>query len=160
MEYSTADLCDTHSDVLQILQPIMKSYGAKKRCEGVLETIELDEDNTTLVSYLKQPSKEKKIVVIDAKGKYCAIVGDTLLGYAKQNGFEGIIVNGYVRDIDITQHIDVALFALGTCPKKSTKKSQGHIGVDVSFGGVDFLSGFYLYADNDGIITTSKKLSL
>ena len=157
MTFSTADICDTHES-LQILKPIMSSYGGKKSCQGSLCTIELDEDNKGLIDLLKQKAKENKIVVVDAKGKYCAIVGDTLMGIAKENGYEGIIVNGYVRDTAITKDIDVGLFALGVCPKKSTKKAPSKLNVPISFGGVDVRNDQYLYADCDGIVVLDTKI--
>ena len=81
------------------------------------------------------------MAVVDAGGVYCAIVGDTLMGFAQQHNWAGIIVNGYVRDAANTVHIRVGLWALGTCPRKSQKKSPSQSHINVNFLGVDFKEG-------------------
>jgi len=157
MGFFTADLCDEFFDSVRVLEPIFRSYGGLLKCEGEIATVKLDEDNSELISLLKEEGRGR-VVVVDANGDYCAIVGDKLMGIAKKNGWSGIVVNGYVRDIVNTQNIEVALFALGTYPKKSTKKAKGQKGVDLNFAGVLFKEGDYLYADEDGIVLSDKKL--
>ena len=46
MEFKTANLCDEHSDNIQIVQPGMRSYGAKNRFAGRIITFKLFEDNS------------------------------------------------------------------------------------------------------------------
>ena len=157
MGFYTADLCDEFFDQIEVLQPNFKSYGGLLQCKGEIATVKLDEDNTELISLLKEEGKGR-VAVVDANAKFCAIVGDKLMGIAKKNGWSGILVNGYVRDIINTQNIEVALFALGTCPRKSRKKAKGQKGTNLNFAGVTFKEGDYLYADEDGIIISNKKL--
>ena len=52
--------------------------------------------------------------------------------------------------IDIIGTLDIGVQALGTMPVRSEKKNQGEVGVDISFGGLTFQSGDYVYADNNG----------
>ncbi|MDK2081998.1 S-adenosylmethionine--2-demethylmenaquinone methyltransferase, partial [Aliarcobacter butzleri] len=63
-----------------------------------------------------------------------------------------------VRDIDETKNIDVGLFAIGTCPLRNFEKTQSKRDIELNFGGVNFNSGDYLYADNDGVIISKDKL--
>ncbi len=158
MDFFTADLCDEYQeDDLQVLDPILNSYGGVDKCRGKIVTIELNEDNSALISLLKE-NGEGKVAVVNVKGNKCAVVGDTLMGYAKKNNWGGIILNGYVRDIINTKNIDVALYALGTYPKKSKKKAEALKEIDLTFGNVTFHNGDYLYADNDGIIVVKEKI--
>ncbi len=157
MPFHTADLCDAHPDNLQVLQPGLHAFGGAKRCEGSVTTLLLDEDNSALVELLQREGAGR-IAVVDARGDYCAIVGDTLMGYAYQNNWSGIIVNGYVRDIENTANIPVGLWALGTCPRKSRKKAAAQYGCDLKFLGVTIHEGDYLYADSDGIVVSDVKL--
>ena len=157
MKFYTADLCDAYDKQIQVLDDKLKSYGGEESCYGSITTIVLDEDNGGLIELLKSDGKGR-IAVVDAGGKYCAIVGDTLMGFASQHNWSAIIVNGYVRDVVNTKHIRVGLWALGTCPKKSQKKSSSKRHVDVSFLGVDFKEGDFLYADSDGIVLSEKNL--
>ncbi len=159
MKFQTADLCDAYQNRLQVAAPLFHSYGGSKACKGQITTIELDEDNSELVSLLKSEG-EGKIAVVDAKAAYCAIVGDTLMGFALKNNWAGIIVNGYVRDTKNTKDIAVGLWALGTCPKKSTKKAPAHTCIELNFANIVFKEGAYLYADEDGIIVSEEELRI
>ncbi len=157
MQFQTADLCDAHHEALQVVAPGLQNFGGKTRFFGRIRTVTLDEDNKALIELL-QKEGNGDIAVVDAKGVFCAIVGDTLMGYAQKNNWAGIVVNGYVRDIDNTRTIDVGLLALGTCPKKSRKRAEGVRGEPVTFLGVTFKEGAWLYADNDGIIVSPNAL--
>jgi len=157
MKFFTADLCDAHGDKVDVLEDKLIAYGGEEHCYGPITTIKLDEDNGGLIELLKSDGKGR-VAVVDAGGAYCAIVGDTLMGFAAQHNWSAIIVNGYVRDVANTQHIRVGLWALGTCPRKSQKKSPSKSQVDVSFLGVDFKEGHFLYADHDGIVLSEENL--
>ena len=156
-KFHTADLCDAHHEALQVVMPGLHSFGGAIACFGSVTTIALDEDNSDLITLLKSEGNGR-VAVVDAKGAYCAIVGDTLMGFAYKNNWAGIIVNGYVRDIVNTQNIAVGLWALGTCPMKSRKKAPSVQGEAVTFLDVTFHEGDYLYADSDGIVLSKERL--
>ncbi len=151
MKFYTADLCDEYREKVQVVESGFMSYGGAEKIFGQIVTIKLDEDNSDLITLLKGLGEEK-VVVVDASASYCAVVGDTLMGYAQKHNWAGVIVNGYVRDTHETKKIDAGLWALGTCPMKSTKKSPSFIGCELNFAGVTFVEGDYLYADVDGIV--------
>ena len=157
MQFQTADLCDAHHEALQVVKPGLQNFGGKARFCGRIRTVALDEDNRALIALLQQEGNGD-VAVVDAKGVFCAIVGDTLMGYAHKNNWAGIVVNGYVRDIDNTRMIDVGLLALGTCPKKSRKRAEGVCGEPVRFLDVTFEEGAWLYADNDGVVVSRDAL--
>lgn len=152
MKSYTADICDKHNNQIQVLDPLFKSYGGVSMCHGQITTIELFEDNTDLIKLLRDEKGEGKICVVDVKGEYCAVVGETLMGYAYENGWAGIVINGYVRDTHQTSQIPVGLFALGTYPLKSAKKADSNRDIELNFASATIKVGETLYADNDGII--------
>ncbi len=158
MKSYTADICDNHPNEVQVLDPNYKSYGGVSMCHGEIVTMELFEDNKALVELLRDTRGDGKICVVDVKGDYCAVVGETLMGFAYHNGWEGIIINGYVRDTHQTAVIPVGLWALGTYPYKSQKKAAAHQNLTLSFGNVEFKVGKFLYADKDGIIVTNSNI--
>jgi regulator of ribonuclease activity A len=82
------------------------------------------------------------------------------MGFAAKNGWAGIIINGYVRDTKITKTIDAGLFALGTCPRRSSKRADSIRGEELEFGGVIFKQGDWVYADVDGVIVSENELEL
>ena len=159
MKFYTADLCDKYPEHVQVLDPIMKSYGGSKRVMGQIVTIKLPGHNKTLVELLKSEGAGQ-IAVVDVDAKYTAVVGDNLMKFAYENNWAGIVINGYVRDTKNTKEIDVGLFALGTCPKKTMELKEGSLHDTVSFGGITFNEGDYLYADRDGIIVSTIPLEM
>jgi regulator of ribonuclease activity A len=48
--------------------------------------------------------------------------------------------------------MDVGVMALAAMPRKSEKRGPGEHDVIVTFAGVTFTPGHYLYADGDGIV--------
>jgi regulator of ribonuclease activity A len=151
MELYTADICDNNEDI-QVLEPIFRSFGGVSICHGKIVTIKLFEDNSDLVTLLRDKKGDGKICVVDVQGNYCAVVGETLMNYAYKNNWAGIVVNGYVRDIHKTSQIPVGLFALGTYPYKSQKKAKAKKDIELEFAGVCIKPNGILYADNDGIV--------
>lgn len=160
MKSYTANICDKYPNEVQVLNPGFSSYGGVAMCHGKIVTIELYEDNKALVELLRDTKGDGKVCVVNVAGDYCAVVGETLMGYAYHNGWEGIIINGYVRDTHQTAVIPVGLFALGTYPYKSRKKAEGIIGKVLNFANVEFRPGEFVYADKDGIVVTKKDIIL
>lgn len=159
MKFYTADLCDKYPEHVRVLEPILKSYGGAKRAMGQIVTVKLPGSNKTLVELLKSEGAGQ-IVVVDVEARYTAVVGDNLMKFAHENHWAGIVINGYVRDTKNTKEIDVGLFALGTCPKKTMEPKEGALHGNVTFGGISFNEGDYLYADRDGIIVSATPLEM
>jgi regulator of ribonuclease activity A len=63
-----------------------------------------------------------------------------------------------VRDVDEIGNTALGVQALGTHPRKSEKRGLGDLNVPVTFHGVTFHPGHYVYADNNGIIVSEKPL--
>ena len=154
MQSYTANICDNYPNEVSVLDPQYYSYGGVAMCHGKITTIQLFEDNSALVKLLKETKGDGRICVVDVVGSYCAVVGETLMGYAYSNGWNGIIINGYVRDTHQTKQIPVGLWALGTYPYKSQKKQDAILNETLKFKGVEFKEGCFLYADQDGIVVT------
>lgn len=154
MKFYTADICDELPGEVQVLEPGFHPYGGVESAFGPIQTLRLHRNNGALIELLKEPG-EDRFIVVDVAGAYDAVVGENLMKLAAHHGWAGILVNGYVRDIHVTTTVEVGLWALGTCPKKSFETNPGERGVSVHFGGVTFRNGDYLLADRDGIVVIS-----
>lgn len=158
MDFFTADICDEHFDKVITLNPDFKNYGGASKCRGEVVTVRLDKNNSELIKILRDEDGTGKVVVVDVREEYFAVVGENLMKFAHQNNYAGIIVNGYIRDTFQIKDIPVALYALGTCPHKYIPTTEGERGVHLTFGGASFDNGDYIYADTDGIIVTESPL--
>lgn len=158
MNFKTADLCDDHSDTLQISDPVFSSFGGRARFSGRVSTIKCFEDNS-LVREAVGEAGEGRVLVVDAGGsRRCAMLGDLLAAKAVDNGWAGVIMYGLIRDSADIRQMDLGVKALGTHPLKSVKKGVGERDVEVRFAGVAFVPGSYVYADEDGIVCSPKAL--
>ena len=158
MGFFTADLCDNFSEKTDVLGPDFKSYGGKRKFKGQIVTVKLDKNNKDLAQLLKNQEGIGKVVVVDVDMKYFAVVGDNLMKFASDNKYEGIIVNGYVRDTVTTKEFDVGLIAKGTCPRKYIPVQDGLINVPIIIDDVEIHAGDYVYVDPDGIVICKEPL--
>ncbi len=158
MDFFTADICDQHPDKTYVLDDEFKNYGGKEKITGTVVTVKLDRNNSELIKVLRDEDGTGKVVIVDVENEYFAVVGENLMKFAHKNNYEGIIVNGYIRDTFQIKDIPVALFARGTCPRKYIPVTQGQSGIPLSFCGVNFHEGNIIYADTDGIILSKEKL--
>jgi len=158
MAIITADLSDAYGDKVAVLGPGYRNYGGASSCEGRIVTIRLNKNNSDLVKLLRDEDGAGTVVVVDVGQEYYAVVGENLMKFAQQNRYGGIIVNGFVRDTAQIRDIPVVLYALGTCPRKYIPVTSGARGVALTFGGIVFNPGHYLYADTDGVIVAASKL--
>ncbi|MFK8021346.1 MAG: hypothetical protein AB8B86_16410 [Pseudomonadales bacterium] len=158
MSFFTADICDEYSDRVHVLDAGYRNYGGGDKCQGEVVTLKLDRNNSDLITLLRDVDGSGKVVVVDVDQEYFAVVGENLMKFAHASNYTGIIVNGYIRDTFQIKDIPVALFALGTCPRKYIPVTEGELHAASSFGGIDWKSGLYLYADTDGVIVSEQKI--
>ena len=159
MSFSTPDLSDANPEA-QALSTILKNLGGKKIFWGKIETLQCPDDNS-FVKELLNSEGNGKVLVVDANGiSTVALLGDMIAKAGVKNNWSGVVINGYVRDIDILCTLDIGVQALGTMPIRSEKKNQGQLGIDITFGGVTFSRGNYIYADNNGLLLSKEELEL
>lgn len=159
-KYVTPDLCDAYPDLIQVVEPMFNNYGAIESFGGEIVTVKCFEDNSK-VKELVDTNGVGKVMVVDGGGSLRhALLGDMLAEKAANNGWEGIIINGCIRDVDVIMETGLGVQALATHPLKTDKRGLGDINVDVKFGGVVFKPGHYVYADNNGVIVSPQPLQM
>ena len=158
MEVATADLIDQHGDSLQSCDLQFRQFGGRKGFSGRIRTVRCHQDNVLVRNVLSEPG-EGQVLVVDGGGSlHTSLVGDVIAGLAQGNGWAGLVVNGAVRDVVALGGLAIGLKALGSNPRKSAKAGAGEVDVPVSFGGVHFEPGAYLYSDEDGIVVANDAL--
>lgn len=162
MTFKTPDLCDEFEAELgktvRIVTPMFQRYGGRSSFSGEIVTLKVFEDNS-LVREAFAANGRGKVLVIDGGGSLrCALVGDQLAILAQKNGWEGVVVYGCIRDSADINGIDIGVRALNTHPQKSIKKGVGDRDIAITFGGVTFNPGDNLYADEDGVLVSSRAL--
>ena len=158
MSFVTCDLCDDHPDDVRVCEPMFASFGGRETFGGEIVTVKCHEDNSRVKELLATPGKGKVLMVDGGGSLRCALMGDLIGASAVQNGWEGVIIYGCVRDVDALAELDLGVHAVASIPLKSVRKGVGETGLDITFGGITFVQGQYVYADNNGVITSPKKL--
>ncbi|MCP5269261.1 MAG: ribonuclease E activity regulator RraA [Zoogloeaceae bacterium] len=163
MSFKTPDLCDQfESDLgksVRVVAPMFKSYGSREVFSGRIVTLKLFEDNSLVRTAFGEDGRGKVLVVDGGGSLRCALVGDQLAILAQKNGWEGVVVYGCIRDSGDINGIDIGVRALDTHPQKSIKRNVGERDLPVTFGGVTFHPGEYLYVDSDGVLVSEKPLT-
>ncbi|HFD11049.1 MAG TPA: ribonuclease E inhibitor RraA, partial [Crenotrichaceae bacterium] len=121
--WTTTDLCDRYSENnrLQIASPDFKSYGKKSSFYGQITTVKVFEDNVIVRQILREKGNNRILVIDGGGSKRCALLGDNIASIASANQWQGIIVNGCVRDSEQLVKIPIGIMALGVHPLKSNK---------------------------------------
>lgn len=158
MTFATADLYDEYGDKLQVALPVFHDYGGRKIFHGPVSTVKVHEDNSLVRAALEEKGEGRVLVVDGGESLRCALVGDILAQLGKDNGWAGIIVSGCIRDSAVIATIDIGVKALATNPRKSVKQGAGDRDIPVTFAGMTFFPGHYIYADSDGIVLAEEKI--
>lgn len=158
MTWCTADLWDEHGSKCRVVDPLFRDYGKTTKFWGRIRTVKFFEDNSLLRQTLEEDGTGYVLVADGGGSLRCAVLGDRLAELGRSNGWNGIIVYGAIRDSDVLKTIDFGVKALNTNPRKSVKRQEGQCDITVTFGGVEFEPGDYIYSDADGILVSNECL--
>jgi regulator of ribonuclease activity A len=158
MRIATADLWDDHMEHLSLLNLDLLNFGGKTSFGGKIVTLKLFEDNSYVRKTLQEDGTGKVLFVDGGGSKRCALLGDNIANLAIDNGWEGIIIYGCIRDSKVIKDRDIGIKAIGTCPVKSAKRHSGLRGETLLIGGTKIKDGDYVYSDDDGVLISSNKL--
>jgi len=158
VHFTTADLSDAYPESVRVLEPLFRDYGASDHFSGLVETVQVFEDNA-LVRRTLEGKGDGRVLVVDGGGSLrCALVGGRLAQLARGNGWSGLLINGCVRDLVELARIPIGIRALNATPVRSSKEGKGSVGLALRFAGVVILPGQMLYADQDGTLLADRPL--
>lgn len=156
-EFATADLIDSVPDTPSC-ETQLRLFGRRRRFCGRIRTVRCFRDNG-LVKKLMNETSDGEVLVVDGGGSLAsALMGDLIASAGAANGWAGAVIFGVIRDSEAIGEMNFGVKALGTNPRKSAKDGAGEVDVTVSFGGVDFVPGYYLYSDADGVLVSPEPI--
>lgn len=152
------DLCDNHAERLQVAIIPFHDYGGRATFYGRAVTLSCFEDNS-LVRELVAQNGQGRVLVVDGQGSLRrALLGDLLAQKALDNGWEGVLINGAVRDVVTLGTLSLGIKALGACPIKTEKLGLGERDAVLQFAGLTIHPGDYIYADPNGVAVSADRL--
>lgn len=166
---STSDLhdaCIAYPEFqVQVVRPGLKSFGGKHCYSGEITTAAAGGGGVSalrLRDLLSEPGSGR-VLVVEGHGLAAewALLGDRMSQLALDNGWSGVVVHGYVRDVAALRHIQVGVHALGSIPSRPVWPETIPVNRDIPlvFQGVRFIPGHWLYADDDGMIVTARRIA-
>lgn len=157
-KFKTADLCDEFAGEIQVCEPMLRSFGKRRRFSGRISTVRAHEDNV-LVREALEAHPPGTVLVVDGGGsRRCALLGGRLAAIAVERGLGGVVINGCVRDSVELSEMEIGILALASHPLPSGKSGEGEVDAPVEFGGVVWTPGEYVYADEDGIVISAESI--
>ncbi len=160
MRIDTSEICDIYSDQVDVVEPILSSFGGVSAFCGKITTVKCFESNGLIAEVLEEDG-EGRVLLIDGGGSVRrALLDAELAQLAADNRWEGIVVYGAVRQLDILETLDIGIQAIAPIPVGADDNNIGEIDTPVNFGGVTFFPEDYLYADLTGVVLSAERLDL
>lgn len=160
MEYNTSELCNMYADSIDVMEPIFSNYGGRSSFGGRVITVKCFENNG-LICQILATDGEGKVLVVDGGGSTRqALIDSEIAEIAANNGWEGIICNGSVRDVDALEEIDIGIQGLVSIPVGASDSDIGESDLAINFAGVTILPDDHIYADNTGIVLSAEALDI
>lgn len=160
MEYNTSELCNLYADLIDVVDPIFCNYGGRSSFGGQVITIKCFENNG-LIHQVLANNGQGKVLVIDGGGSTRrALIDINIAETAVENGWEGIVCYGSVRDVDTLEELDLGIQGLVSIPVGASDQDTGESDLAINFAGVTFLPEDHIYIDNTGIILSPEPLDI
>ena len=97
------------------------------------------------------------VLVIATDGyEEASVVGDVLLGMARNAGIVALVTDGMVRDIEGLDAVGIPVFARGLTPNSPHKDGPGAIGLPIALGGTIVDAGDVIMGDQDGVVVVAR----
>ncbi len=83
------------------------------------------------------------------------IIGENIMHFAANKGLNGIVIDGYTRDVNIIAEMDIPQFTKGKAiapAPRNMRTCKEMINIPVTCGGVIVNPGNYIFGDNDGVL--------
>jgi regulator of ribonuclease activity A len=75
------------------------------------------------------------------------------------NGWAGIVALGAIRDSAAIDALNFGVKALGTIARRAEAEVGGETDIDLTLGRVKVRSGDWIYADQDAVVVSPRRLA-
>ena len=109
-------------------------------------------DNLALCAAVAQCLAGDVLIAATDRFTGTSVVGDLLLGIAKNRGAVAFVTDGMVRDQNDIEALDFPCYAMGATPNSPARNGPGEVGLPVQCGGLLVASGDIVIGDRDGVV--------
>ena len=108
-------------------------------------------DNLAVFGALDMAKRGDVIVAATDGFTGTAVIGDLVLGMARNKRLAGFVTDGLVRDIVGIEAVGLPVYSAGVIANSPARNGPGTVGFPVVLGGVGVASGDLIVGDRDGI---------
>ena len=156
--FTVPDICDIYEDI-QIGDVFLNSYGGIDKFCGEIQTAKCEHSNSAVKELVEEDGNGKVLFINHTGSELCSMVGDQIVQKAFDNGWNGIITNGYIRDIEVIKDISIGVCAKNSYPKKTNKSiGIGEINVPIKINNISINPGDWIYVDSNGWVISKSEL--
>jgi 4-hydroxy-4-methyl-2-oxoglutarate aldolase len=113
-------------------------------------------DNLALAAAVAQCQPGDVLVAATDGFTATGVIGDLLMGIAKNRGAAAVVTDGMVRDADDIETLNFPCFATGLTPNSVVRNGPGTVGLPVQCGGVTVASGDIVLGGRDGVVVVPR----
>lgn len=92
------------------------------------------------------------VLVADCGGVPPAVFGELAAQSAKNKGIAGVVINGAIRDVEISTRLGLPIFSASICSHAGEPKGFGEIGTEININGQTITPGDWIFGDDDGVM--------
>lgn len=154
---STAELCDGMT-TLKIersgcMDAAIMPVDPSMKVVGTAATVETSVGDNLPIHVAIYSCKPDYVLLVDGKAyTERAYMGDLMAGSADAIGIKGVVVDGYVRDLEGLKEIGMPIYARGIMQRTPDKIGPGSINMPIQCGGVMVHPGDLVVGDYDGVV--------
>ncbi|MDF2591513.1 MAG: proA 4 [Clostridia bacterium] len=159
---STALLCDGMNGMgifrNGCMDASMMPVDSSMRVIGTACTVCTEDGDNFPIHVAIYQGKPGYVLVVDGKAyTERAYMGDLMIGAAKAVGFNGVVIDGYVRDKEGLKELGLPVYSKGFMQRSPDKKGPGKINTPVNCAGVEVNPGDLVVGDYDGVTVVPRE---
>ena len=115
-------------------------------------------DNSKVAEMLRAEGNGRVLVVDGGGSSRRSLLGDMLVALAQKNNWRGVVLYGYLRDVEEIAPMPVGVVALGSVPRKTQKRDLGDVNEPLHIAGLTIKPGEFIYVNETGVVVADKWL--
>lgn len=152
MQASSSQVSDATAGGAALDLTLRRIAGSQRMAGLALPIMTAVDDNLAPYAALSVIKPGDLVIVTCADTGKCALLGDHLIGLYKNAGASGVLVNGFVRDLDGLKRLNLPVYAIGTSVRAPSKHGPGTVGVPITISTTTIQAGDFIVVDEDGAV--------
>jgi regulator of RNase E activity RraA len=134
--------------------PRLRPFHAETLLCGPALTVKTRPGDNLMVHKALDIALPGDVVVVDAGGDLTnSIVGEIMIGYARERGLGGIVINGSIRDSAAISRQKFPVYAAGVTHRGPMRSGPGEVGRSIAIDGMVIEPGDLIIGDADGLLS-------